>query len=54
MYSFVRPYMAITDIPGYAASGWKGDCGIQALLFVTLCRRRTFRPAGSRDSIPHR
>ena len=38
MYSFVRPYMAITDIPGYAASGWKGDCGIQALLFVTLCR----------------
>lgn len=37
-YSFVRSYFTITDIPGYAASGQKGDCGIQALLFITLCR----------------
>ena len=37
-YSFVRPYFLITDIPGYLATGWKGDCGIQALLFITLCR----------------
>lgn len=38
MYSFVRSYFAITDIPGFAASSWKGDCGVQALLFITLCR----------------
>jgi len=38
MYSFVRPYVTITDIPTYAATGLKGDCGIQALLFITLCR----------------
>lgn len=37
-YSFVRSYFTITDIPGYAASGQKGDCGIQALLFITMCR----------------
>jgi len=38
MYSFVRPYFTITNITEYAASGLKGDCGIQALLFITLCR----------------
>lgn len=38
MYSFVRTYFTITDITGYAASGWKGDCGVQALLFITMCR----------------
>ena len=38
MYSFVRPYFTITNIPEYAATGLKGDCGIQALLFITLCR----------------
>ena len=38
MYSFVRPYITITDIPSYAATSLKGDCGIQALLFITLCR----------------
>lgn len=38
MYSFVRPYYTITDIPTYALTGFKGDCGIQALTFVTLCR----------------
>lgn len=38
MYSFVRPYVAITDISGYVSTGLKGDCGIQALLFVTMCR----------------
>lgn len=38
MYSFVRPYYAITDIPTYALTGFKGDCGIQALTFIALCR----------------
>lgn len=38
MYSFVRPYFSITNIPLYAATSLKGDCGIQALLFITMCR----------------
>lgn len=37
-YSFVRSYSTIEDIPAYAATGFKGDCGVQALLFITLCR----------------
>lgn len=37
-YSFVRNYYTIPNIPEYAALGGKGDCGIQALLFITLCR----------------
>lgn len=37
-YSFMRPYAAILDIPEYAASGLRGDCGIQALTFITMCR----------------
>ena len=37
-YSFVRNYYTITNIPEYAALGGKGDCGVQALLFITLCR----------------
>jgi transglutaminase-like putative cysteine protease len=38
MYSFIRSYVSIEDLTSYAASGFKGDCGIQALLFITLCR----------------
>ncbi|WP_018659010.1 transglutaminase-like domain-containing protein [Allofustis seminis] len=37
-YSFMRPYYAITDIPAYTLTGFKGDCGIQALTFIALCR----------------
>lgn len=37
-YSYVRPYVAILSIPEYAAYNLKGDCGVQALLFITLCR----------------
>lgn len=37
-YSFVRPYVALLSIPEYAAYNLKGDCGVQALLFITLCR----------------
>ncbi len=36
-YSFMRQYFAITEIPEYAALNLKGDCGVQALLFITLC-----------------
>lgn len=37
-YSYMRSYFAIENIPEYAALGGKGDCGVQALLFITLCR----------------
>lgn len=37
-YSFVRSYSTILNIPEYAALNLKGDCGVQALLFITLCR----------------
>lgn len=38
MYSYVRSYFTLTDIVQYAASSLKGDCGVQALLFITMCR----------------
>ena len=34
----MRKYFTITNIPEYAALNLKGDCGVQALLFITLCR----------------
>lgn len=37
-YSYVRPYQAILSIAEYCAYNLKGDCGVQALLFITLCR----------------
>lgn len=37
-YSYMREYFAITQIPEYAGLNQKGDCGVQALLFITLCR----------------
>lgn len=37
-YSYVREYGSINNLSEYAASNLKGDCGIQALLFITLCR----------------
>ena len=38
MYSFVRQYSTIANLPEYMAAGLKGDCGIYALLFITMCR----------------
>lgn len=37
-YSYMREYFLITDIPGYCAKNLRGDCGVQSLLFITLCR----------------
>lgn len=37
-YSFVRNYFTIENLAEYAAIGGRGDCGIQALMFITLCR----------------
>jgi len=37
-YSFMRSYFTVENIVEYAALNLKGDCGVQALLFITLCR----------------
>ncbi len=37
-YSYLRPYITYENIPEYTAINLKGDCGFQALLFITLCR----------------
>lgn len=37
-YSYMRDYALIPDIPQYCARNLRGDCGVQALLFITLCR----------------
>lgn len=37
-YSYVRDYFTLENIVEYAALNLKGDCGVQALLFITLCR----------------
>lgn len=37
-YSLVRSYYAIENIPTYALTNFKGDCGVQTLTFITLCR----------------
>lgn len=37
-YSYVRSYSTVYDIPEFTAVNRKGDCGFQALLFITMCR----------------
>ncbi len=38
-YSYVREYFTLPgSIPDYYGAGLHGDCGVQALLFITLCR----------------
>ncbi len=37
-YSYVRPYMFYDNISEYVASNLKGDCGFQAILFITMLR----------------
>jgi transglutaminase-like putative cysteine protease len=37
-YRFVPPYFSLTNIPEYFGAGLRGDCGMHALLFITLCR----------------
>ena len=38
IYCFMRAYFTMPNVPEYGASCMKGDCGVQALLFITLCR----------------
>ena len=37
-YRFVRDYSGIDNISEYCAAALRGDCGVQALLFIVLCR----------------
>lgn len=37
-YSFMRSYILMERHAEYAVLNLKGDCGIQAILFITLCR----------------
>lgn len=37
-YSFVRSYFTLEHIPETCARNMSGDCGMMALLFITLCR----------------
>ena len=37
-YSFMRPYFCLENIPDSGARNLRGDCGVMALLFITLCR----------------
>lgn len=38
VYRYMPPYLTVTNIPEYFCSGLRGDCGVQALTFITLCR----------------
>ncbi len=37
-YSYMRSYAALPNIPEYCTSRLRGDCGVQALVFITMCR----------------
>lgn len=37
-YSFMRSYFCLENIPETCARNMRGDCGVMALLFITLCR----------------
>ncbi len=37
-YSFAREYSTLTNISDYCLAHRYGDCGQEALLFITLCR----------------
>jgi len=38
VYSYMREYLYIDFIPEFAMMNRRGDCGVQALLFINLCR----------------
>jgi hypothetical protein len=38
LYSFAREYSTLTNLSDYCLSHRYGDCGQEALLFITLCR----------------
>jgi len=44
-YSYMREYLTFENIPEFALTSTVGDCGVMALLFITLCRASGI-PAG--------
>ena len=38
VYSYMRSYLYLDNIPEFCLLNRRGDCGVQALLFITLCR----------------
>jgi hypothetical protein len=38
-YSFMREYLYLDNIVEFAIMNGRGDCGVMALTFITLCRR---------------
>lgn len=38
VYRYMPPYLTVTNIPEYFLTGLRGDCGVQAIAFITLCR----------------
>ena len=38
VYRFMPAYKMVLDIPEYFCAGQRGDCGVQAITFITLCR----------------
>lgn len=37
-YSYMREYLCLDNIPEFAILNRRGDCGVMALTFITLCR----------------
>ncbi len=37
-YSYMREYLCIENIPEFALMNGRGDCGVMALAFISLCR----------------
>lgn len=37
-YSYMRSYASLPVIPEYCTTRLRGDCGVQALTFITMCR----------------
>jgi transglutaminase-like putative cysteine protease len=37
-YTYMREYFTVDNISEYAAVNLRGDCGVQAILYITLCR----------------
>lgn len=54
VYRFMPPYLTVPNIPEYFLSGLRGDCGVQAITFVTLCVCAAFRLNGRAACIPSR
>ena len=38
VYRFMPAYKIVLDIPEYFLAGQRGDCGVHAIAFITLCR----------------